>query len=529
MRGQATTGSGRASPARCLRAGAATLARCLRGGLVAALGDCGLALGAVDRGDHAAGVGQPDEGEVAVVGAGSIEVDGAHAQDALHDRLVRVDVLHAVDARLLHALGEDPAADVEPLVGHHVGRPDPAYEADHEHERDQHYADKDADGGAHGQRDDRADQCRADDAPEIEREQRPPRGVAFEDDVLAGVQLHGRNPSAAPGDGGRPDGSRLSEARAGYDRSGMWDAAADVAAVIENAATGLAEAIAGAALGWLALGVVLHVANQLARGRGWYVVVRRACPDDPRLRGRDAVGAWVAGCGVGGVASARGGDAVRILMLSRRLRGTGPALMAGTLVAEGAGETAIGIVLLGTALAAGVGPSVGIDGGSLPWLLGGVALLVAAGALLWRWAPARRVGSGVGRGCAALECPRAYARRVLPWQLTSRLARAAALACFLAAFGLPATPLAVLLVMVAQAGGRLVPLAPASAAASVGMLAASFAPVTGTSVSTSALAAFFVGTSTVLTVVGLALSAALVATTIPAPAPAAQPAPESVT
>jgi hypothetical protein len=62
------------------------------------------------------------------------------------------------------------------------------------------------------------------------------------------------------------------------------------------------------------------------------------------------------------------------------------------------------------------------------------------------------------------------------------------------------------------------------------MLAASFAPVTGTHVSTSALAAFFVGTSTVLTVVGLALSAALVATTIPAPAaaPAAsQPVPET--
>jgi hypothetical protein len=59
---------------------------------------------------------------------------------------------------------------------------------------------------------------------------------------------------------------------------------ADLAAVIQSAATGLAEAIAGAALGWLALGVALHVSNQLARGRGWYAVVRRACPDDPGLR-----------------------------------------------------------------------------------------------------------------------------------------------------------------------------------------------------------------------------------------------------
>jgi uncharacterized membrane protein YbhN (UPF0104 family) len=321
-------------------------------------------------------------------------------------------------------------------------------------------------------------------------------------------------------------------AQPGYDRSEMWDAAGHLAAVIENAATGLAGAISDAAPGWLALGVLLHVSNQLARGRGWYAVVRRACPDDPRLRGRHAIGAWVAGAGAGGVASARGGDALRIFMLNRRLHGTGPALLAGTLVAECAGETVVGILLLGTALAAGVGPGVELDTQTLPWLIGGIALLLTAGVLLWRWAPARRVGGGVGRGCAALGCPRAYAREVLPWQLTSRLARAAALGCFLAAFGLPATPLAILLVMVAQAGGRLVPLAPASAAASVGMLAASFAPVTGTQVSTSALAAFFVGTSTVLTVVGLALSAALVATTIPAPAAAPalpQPAPETAT
>jgi uncharacterized membrane protein YbhN (UPF0104 family) len=298
-------------------------------------------------------------------------------------------------------------------------------------------------------------------------------------------------------------------ARYGYDRSWMWDSAGDLAGVIENAATGLAGAIAGAAPGWLLLGVLLHLSNQLARGRGWYAVVRRACPDDPRLRERHALGAWVAGAGAGGVASARGGDALRIFMLNRRLKGTGPALIAGTLVAEGAGETAVGVVLLGTALAAGVGPEVGID------------------TQAWRWTPAKRIGTGVGRGCAALGCPRAYAREVLPWQLTSRLARAAALGCFLAAFHLPVTPLAVLLVMVAQAGGRLVPLAPASAAASVGMLAASFAPVTGTHVSASALAAFFVGTSTVLTVVGLGLSAALVATTIPAPAPRPKPAPET--
>jgi hypothetical protein len=290
----------------------------------------------------------------------------------------------------------------------------------------------------------------------------------------------------------------------------MWGAAADLAAGLEDSALGVAGSIAGASAGWLALGVALHLSNQLARGRGWYAVVRRACPDAPDLRRRDVLAVWVAGAGAGGVVSARGGDALRILLLSRRLPGRGPALLAGTLVAECAGDTLVGVALLGVALAFGVGPQLGIDTGSLPWLLGAAGLLTVAGALLWRWAPARRVGSGLGRGCAALEAPGAYARGVLPWQAASRLLRAGALACFLLAFGLPATPAAVLLVMVAQAGGRLVPLAPVSVGASVGMLAAGFGPITGTTVSTETLAAFFVGTSTVLTLAGVALAAAVV-------------------
>src|SRR4051812_11477499 len=146
----------------------------------------------------------------------------------------------------------------------------------------------------------------------------------------------------------------------------MWEAAADAAAGMENAAIGVVGSIAGAAVGWLALGVALHLTNQLARGRAWYAVVCRACPDDPELRRRDVLAVWVAGAGAGGVVSARGGDALRILLLSRRLPDRGPALLAGTIVAEGAGDTVLGIVLLGAALAAGVGPQVGIDGGALP-------------------------------------------------------------------------------------------------------------------------------------------------------------------
>jgi uncharacterized membrane protein YbhN (UPF0104 family) len=266
----------------------------------------------------------------------------------------------------------------------------------------------------------------------------------------------------------------------------MWDAAVDAAA--------------GAAPGWLVLGVVLHLANQVARGRGWHSVIGAACG---HVRRRDAVAAWVAGAGAGGVFSARGGDAVRVLLMARRQPDAGCSVLAGTVVAEGAGELAVGLLLLGVAILVGVGPELGAP----PWMVvAGVAGLIVLFALALRLPRVRRVARGVASGCVALRDPRAYARGVLPWQMVSRVCRFGALACFLAAFGLPATPAAVLLVMFTQCSGRLLPFAPASVGASVAILAATFGPVTGTAVPTGQLAAFFLGTSTVLTVVGTVLS-----------------------
>src|ERR671910_2179732 len=112
----------------------------------------------------------------------------------------------------------------------------------------------------------------------------------------------------------------------------MWDAAVELTAALERALGSFAEAVTGAALGWLVLGVVLHLANQVARGRGWCTLLRAASGED--VRRRDAVAAWVAGAGAGGLASARAGDAVRVLLLRRKTTACCPEL-AGTIVAEG--------------------------------------------------------------------------------------------------------------------------------------------------------------------------------------------------
>jgi uncharacterized membrane protein YbhN (UPF0104 family) len=298
----------------------------------------------------------------------------------------------------------------------------------------------------------------------------------------------------------------------------VGDAAAGLAAALQEAIEGLARTVSGAALGWLLLGVVLHLANQVVRGRGWYAILCAAC-DDGRLRRRDALGAWVAGAGAAGVLSARGGDAVRVLLLSRRMPGARNSVLAGTLVAEGAGDTLVGVAVVALALAMGAAPEFGMPGPeTAAWVVGAVALLALVAAVLRRRGarpgrPAgrlRRAVTGVGCGCAPLAHPARFAYRVLPWQVGSRLLRAAALLCFLAAFHLPATAAAVLLVMLAQTGGRLVPLAPASAAAAVGVLVAGFGPATGASVSAGAVTAFMVGMSTVLTVAGVVIAVVVV-------------------
>jgi hypothetical protein len=281
----------------------------------------------------------------------------------------------------------------------------------------------------------------------------------------------------------------------------MWDAAVELTAALERALASFAETVASAELGWLVLGVVLHLANQLARGRGWCTLVRAAGGCD--LRRRDAIAAWVAGAGAGGLASARAGDAVRVLLLRRRVDAGCP-LLAGTLVAEGAGELAVGSALLAVALAVGFAPLPGAPDSIwvVPALLGVLAIAVVVA----RVPRLRAVAAGVRCGCAPLREPGAYARGVLPWQLASRACRLGALGCFLAAFGLPATPAAVLLVVGAQTGGRILPFAPASVGAGAAMLAAAFEPVTGTALPAGQVAAFFLGTSAVLTVVGTAIS-----------------------
>jgi hypothetical protein len=254
-------------------------------------------------------------------------------------------------------------------------------------------------------------------------------------------------------------------------------------------------------------GVVLHLCSQLARGRGWYSVICAAHPDEVRPRRRDVMVTWIAGAGASGVLSARGGDALRILLMKRHMTTTCPKLI-GTLAAETVAETVLGALLTVWALSAGLVPGLHRPGLATAALIGaGLIFVVLAVRRAARRFPAvGRACTDARAGLAVLGSPAYYARRVASWNVLSRVLRLASLAAFLAAFGLAVSITAALVVMIAHSSGRLLPFSPASAATSLGLLVAAFPAVTHTTASASQLTAFYLGSTGLLTVVGIACS-----------------------
>ena len=173
-------------------------------------------------------------------------------------------------------------------------------------------------------------------------------------------------------------------------------------------------------------------------------------------------------------------------------------------------ETAFGTALVAWALAAGFLP-VPTTSGELPAL--DVSLVIDHPSLssLGAASRSRRSSASARRAprCAAplrqgtgdpRRSPRRFVFGVASWQALARLIRLGSLAAFMAAFGLPVTPATVVLVMAAQGGGRIIPLAPASAGLRLAMLSYGFVEVTGHPVDIAAITAFTFGVGAVMAV-----------------------------
>lgn len=268
----------------------------------------------------------------------------------------------------------------------------------------------------------------------------------------------------------------------------------------------------------LGLGVVLYVVSQAIRTRGWHTIIQAAYPDST-LRARDTCVAYLAGSGLNAVIPARGGDVVKLTLVRRRVEDSSYATLAGTFVPETVFETLFGTALVVWALARGFLP-VPTSSGELPSIdvtliiqhpLLTVAVVAAVAVLLVLVGRRLRRGATtvVERfriGLTIFGTPRRFITGVASWQALARVVRLGSLAAFMAAFQLPVTLTTVVLVMAAQGGGRIIPLAPASAGLRLVMLSYGFVETTGQAVNIAQITAFTFGVGATLMVTGLVIA-----------------------
>jgi hypothetical protein len=293
----------------------------------------------------------------------------------------------------------------------------------------------------------------------------------------------------------------------------------DIVHRFTNALGLVAHSVVHVDAGWIAIGVALSVTAQLVRTRGWHTILRAAYPQAEGLRAWDTCWAYMAGAGLNGVIPARGGDIVKLAFVRRRVEGSSYATLAATFVPETVFETLFGTGLVVWALARGFLP-VPTTSGELPsldvtFVLGHPVLtLITTGGLafgvlvLVRWLR-RRAAQVIARfrqGLAIFGSPRRFVTGVATWQALSRLIRLGSLGAFMHAFALPVTVQTCVLVMAAQGGGRIIPIAPVSAGLRLAMLSYGFVEVTGRPVDIAEITAFTVGVGAVLLVVGLLIS-----------------------
>jgi hypothetical protein len=265
------------------------------------------------------------------------------------------------------------------------------------------------------------------------------------------------------------------------------------------------------------LGIVLYILAQCVRTRGWHTILRAAYPEQAAdLRVRDVMRAYLAGAGVNSVVPARGGDVVKLAMVHRRIPGSRYSTLAATFVPEALFETLFGIGLVIWALANGFVP-IPTTNGELPTLdvtfVVEHPVLTAIGAAaigLVGWLLVRKLTRPMGQALRIMRSPSQFVTGVASWQALARLIRLGSLAAFMVAFSLPVTASTVVLVMAAQGGGRILPIAPVSAGLRLAMLSYGFVEVTHQAVDIAAITTFTFGVGAVLMLAGLVIAVTII-------------------
>jgi Lysylphosphatidylglycerol synthase TM region len=296
---------------------------------------------------------------------------------------------------------------------------------------------------------------------------------------------------------------------------------ADVVHVITGFAAVVGENVVDVDPRWLLGGLLLQLAADAVRNRGWFNIVCAAFPGRRSLRMRDLLVAYFAGAGLGAFVPARGGDVVKLALLRRRIPGARVTTLAATLVPESLFESLAGAALVAWALRCGYLPAAPVAEFVPTLPARAIAHPLAAGALglaataalvcVRRLAPRLQpIVAGVRRGLAILSDPASFVVHVASWQALGRVIRLAALACYAAAFHLAPTPALVLTVMTVDGAAR-VRLGPFGTALGVTLYAYALPAASGGSVSAAQAIGFAVGLRVFTASAGLAISVAVLA------------------
>ncbi len=273
-----------------------------------------------------------------------------------------------------------------------------------------------------------------------------------------------------------------------------------------------------AAVRWapLGIGVGFHLLKLLVRTFAWRNILAAAYPQ-ARVRWPSVLGAYVAGVGVNAIAPARGGDAVKLVLVKRRIEGATYPTLASTLVVETLFDFVVAGIFLLWALALGVLPGVHASVPGVDWnwvanhpklsgLIAGLVTFVVGAIVVLLRPTARDLEARFRQGFAILRPFDRYVRGVVSWQTLSWIFRLASVFFFLRAFGLPGTVHNVLLSQVVQSLSTLLPFTPGGAGTEQGLLVYVFHG----KLPAAALLSFSVGQKITLTVVNVILGFAAI-------------------
>ncbi len=249
-----------------------------------------------------------------------------------------------------------------------------------------------------------------------------------------------------------------------------------------SAISSFAENFARIDLPYLGAALLLSLALQLCRAHAWSNALRAAYPGGA-VSERGVVGAFLVGAGMNGILPARGGDAIKIVLAKRSVRGAAYPAIISSFAVLAPFDTGIGIVVLLYAITQGLLPAAprlpelpAFDisfWAANPQLLLLAITVLAIGLVVLTAVLSRKVESfwqNLKQGVAIFREPRRYLRQVFAWQAAGWLLRFASFWLFLDAFHIGGSFDNVLLVMCVQAITGALPFTPGGAGAQQALL-----------------------------------------------------------